>query len=463
MKVKIIFLIIFLTNILIAIEFGSKAASDPETVLELQIENDLAERIQKFLLPLVGQSLADVDLQLEYPQLISEFYGIKTDEKQSLPGLPVSKSTNFHDNFGLENRKDLAKIISKNINIILSEKIKEDKRKEIETLLEDWLKIDPDHDMLLIQYHKLMSNDNQPDYTIIFILLIILTFFATLMIKSGFRYLGSSLKKVRISDFGNILHIKGDMGNQRATSNPIGLNGLNINQKQPLPITIIEHSKPENDLLDFTFLENLSEMNFIQLINNETPEDIALMLSKLDPHYSSRIFSMLKDDAKEIMDSLIKSEPKSQKNVNSLRQKIFNKYSKFEENKDYKFAGNETLISIINNSSAKESLAIFEELKFKDNTLAVDIREKIFLLEDIIDLDDNVIKALMKTLHHDLMVKFIANNNERYQEKFFKNMTKRSISIIQEDIEMCIQCKENDKYESTNEMLMTVRIVLNFT
>jgi flagellar motor switch protein FliG len=68
----------------------------------------------------------------------------------------------------------------------------------------------------------------------------------------------------------------------------------------------------------------------------------------------------------------------------------------------------------------------------------------------------------MKTLHHDLLVKFLAQNESSFREVFFRNMTERSISIIQEDIELNSDFSESEKADSTNEMLMTIRKILNY-
>jgi len=459
-KVQILLAFIFLCSFSFGIDLAEK--QDSETVLEIQIENELANRIQKYLEPLVGKTLVFVDLELEYPQLQREFYGTDVDAGQSLPGLPVAKSTKTKDKFGLENKKDMTKIISKNINIIMSEKVGEDKRKEIKKLLDEWLQINSSRDMLLIQYRKLKKESLNVN-SILFILLLVIIFLLAIMIKSGFRYLASALQKVKIAEFGNMLRIQGDMAPTRISDNSQGLSNLHISKRKPLPIVLTKNTSDEQDYQDYSFMESLSVKNFLKFIKDENNDNIALILSKLDASYSSKIIEAMKEDSRKIIEVLTANNPRSQKAVKEFRNKIYEKYSKFKEDRDYKIEGSATLISLINNLPAASSDNLYEQVKKSSGKVAAQIRKHIFLLNDIIELSDDVIKALMKTMNHDLLIKFLAHNENRFRERFFKNMTKRSISILLEDIEMHSDYGESEKEESTNEMLMTIRKILNYS
>ena len=459
-KVQILLAFIFLCSFSFGIDLAEK--QDSETVLEIQIENELANRIQKYLEPLVGKTLVFVDLELEYPQLQREFYGTDVDAGQSLPGLPVAKSTKTKDKFGLENKKDMTRIISKNINIIMSEKVGEDKRKEIKKLLDEWLQINSSRDMLLIQYRKLKKESLNVN-SILFILLLIIIFLFMIMLKSGFRYLASALQKVKIAEFGNMLRIQGDMAPTKMSDNSQGLSNLHISKRKPLPIVLTKNISDEQDYQDYNFMESLSVKNFLKLIKDESDDNIALILSKLDASYSSKIIEAMKEDSRKIIEVLTANNPRSQKTVKEFRNKLYERYSKFKEDRDYKIEGSETLISLINNLPAASSANLYEQVKKSSSKVAAQIRKHIFLLDDIIELSDDVIKALMKTMHHDLLIKFLAHNENRFRERFFKNMTKRSISILLEDIEMHSDYGESEKEESTNEMLMTIRKILNYS
>jgi len=67
-----------------------------------------------------------------------------------------------------------------------------------------------------------------------------------------------------------------------------------------------------------------------------------------------------------------------------------------KEDRDYKIEGSETLISLINNLPAASSANLYEQVKKSSSKVAAQIRKHIFLLNDIIELSDDVIKALMK-------------------------------------------------------------------
>lgn len=91
-----------------------------------------------------------------------------------------------------------------------------------------------------------------------------------------------------------------------------------------------------------------------------------------------------------------------------------------------------------------------------------DIRRSIFLHEDIIKLENDIIKGIIKSIHHQLLVRFLASTDKDVREKFLLNLTKRAAAIIEEDIEMIGELTQQEKDLAINEMVNTIRVVLKF-
>ncbi|RLC52148.1 MAG: hypothetical protein DRZ79_01615, partial [Candidatus Cloacimonadota bacterium] len=142
--------------------------------------------------------------------------------------------------------------------------------------------------------------------------------------------------------------------------------------------------------------------------------------------------------------------------------RLYEKYESLFEEERYTFDGKKALIKIINSLPSKNSEELYREIHSLNPRMAEDIRINIFLIEDILKLDNDVIKAIIKSIHHNLLVTFLASTEDKIREKFTINLTKRAALILEEDIELLGNLSQDEKEKAIDEMLATIRMILKY-
>jgi flagellar motor switch protein FliG len=145
-----------------------------------------------------------------------------------------------------------------------------------------------------------------------------------------------------------------------------------------------------------------------------------------------------------------------------LRKKLIDKYNEFKKNEKVKIDGTQILANLINMLPYDKSSEFFDNLKSTDIDLAAEIKDKILLLEDIIKLDDNIIKGIIFNIDHAQLALFLASVDNDIKEKFFRNMSVRSQDILKEDLDNLGELSAEEKFKAVNDVLKSIRTLLNY-
>jgi flagellar motor switch protein FliG len=159
---------------------------------------------------------------------------------------------------------------------------------------------------------------------------------------------------------------------------------------------------------------------------------------------------------------MLKDTQKTKSEIETLQKKYFKKYKDQLIKAKLQYNGKEKLIHVINGSSPEFSKKIITELETLGKEIAEEIRKKVFLLEDILLLEDDDIERIITGVNHDLLVEFLMSSGDDIKQKFFKHMSPRAISIIEEDMELHGELSEEDKDTSVAEMLNSIRTIMNY-
>jgi flagellar motor switch protein FliG len=74
-----------------------------------------------------------------------------------------------------------------------------------------------------------------------------------------------------------------------------------------------------------------------------------------------------------------------------------------------------------------------EELK---QGLADEIRQLMFIFEDLINVDDRGIMAILKEVNNEELILAMKTASDEMKEKIFKNMSERAAQMMKEDLEV---------------------------
>ncbi|MGE0859247.1 MAG: flagellar motor switch protein FliG [Gammaproteobacteria bacterium] len=186
-------------------------------------------------------------------------------------------------------------------------------------------------------------------------------------------------------------------------------------------------------------LESLKWMDpraIVELVRYEHPQIIAIVLSYLDSDQSAEVLSLLPENTRAdllmrvaTMDGI---QPAAMKELNEmlelqLRGGVGGQQSSL--------GGIKCAAEILNYVDRSVEAKINEQITEADADLATKIQDLMFTFENIADIDDRGIQALLREVSTDNLVLAMKGCDDTIKEKIFKNMSSRAAEMLREDLE----------------------------
>jgi flagellar motor switch protein FliG len=194
-------------------------------------------------------------------------------------------------------------------------------------------------------------------------------------------------------------------------------------------------SKTMQGTQNFAFLSKIKPQQLADFIMNEHPQTVALILAHMDPSAAAETLYIFPDDLRaEVamrMAKLGDITPAIIKRVSAVLE------SKLESLASYKVevGGPRAVADVFNRLGAKASKATLSQIEQLDQELAASIKEMMFTFEDMVDLDGNSIREILKAVDKNDLMLALKNAAEELKEKFYANMSQRAKDAFIEELQ----------------------------
>lgn len=240
-------------------------------------------------------------------------------------------------------------------------------------------------------------------------------------------------------------------------SRAMGEDGIGISGKDFLQKTMPKafDSKKSDDILgdllnkseEKTF-EKLSAMNpnvLANLLMTEHPQTIALILVNMKHQTAAEILQLLPENIQgEVIIRIADLEEVPSEIVNEIHEVVDEMIADMGEETTATAGGLDTAAEILNYLDHKTENAIFEKIESVREDLADEIRQKMFVFSDLVNLDDRSIRTLLKEISNDELILALKTASEELSTKVFNNVSKRASEMMKEDMEVMGPVKLKD-------------------
>lgn len=79
---------------------------------------------------------------------------------------------------------------------------------------------------------------------------------------------------------------------------------------------------------------------------------------------------------------------------------------------------------------------VLNKIKDWDSELSDKIRDKMFVFENLTDMDDRSVQTLLRDVNPELLKLALKGTTEATKEKIYTNMSKRAADLLREDMEL---------------------------
>lgn len=208
----------------------------------------------------------------------------------------------------------------------------------------------------------------------------------------------------------------------------------------------------------FEFVRKADSKSLLNIVQNEHPQTIALILSYAKPQQASDIISELpKEKRIEVVERIARLDRASPEYINLVEQIMEKKFDSIESVDLMEVGGVHYIADIMNTVDRSTEKFIFDELSVRDPALADEIRKLMFVFEDIINLDSMSVQRFIREVDSKDMAVALKAANPEVIEMFYANMSSRMKEAIQSDIEYLHNVRMKDVEEAQQRIVTTIR------
>ncbi|NQU07727.1 MAG: flagellar motor switch protein FliG [Candidatus Abyssubacteria bacterium] len=197
-------------------------------------------------------------------------------------------------------------------------------------------------------------------------------------------------------------------------------------------------SKLENVIKEtpFQFVRKVDPAQILNFIQDEHPQTIALVLAHLSASVSAMVLAALPEDMQEEVVFRISSmEQTSPEIIRDVEMVLERKLAAVIRPEMTKVGGVKSVAEILNRVDRTTEKSVFSKLSERDPELATEVRNLMFVFDDIVMVTDAGIQRTLKEIDNKDLSLALKAANEDVKNKVFTNMSNRATEMIREDME----------------------------
>ncbi|MBB6694752.1 flagellar motor switch protein FliG [Cohnella xylanilytica] len=208
----------------------------------------------------------------------------------------------------------------------------------------------------------------------------------------------------------------------------------------------------------FDFARKAEPTQILNFIQNENPQTIALVLSYLLPEQSSAVLSSLPQDKQADVARRIALMDSTSPEVIAQVERVLEQKLSATVTQDYTNAGGiEAIVQILNGVDRGTERTILDSLEIQDPELAEEIKKRMFVFEDIVNLDNRSIQRIIRDIENADLQLALKVASEEVREAIFRNMSKRMAETFKEEMEYMGPVRLRDVEEAQTRIVATIR------
>ena len=194
------------------------------------------------------------------------------------------------------------------------------------------------------------------------------------------------------------------------------------------------------------------------IIRNEHPQIIAIVLCYLDRDISAKVLELLnariRIDVLMRISTLDTLQPAALRELNEMLEAHT---AGGQTGQASTVGGIKTAAEILNFVDGTIEGEIMEEIKEADGDLGQRIQDLMFVFENLLDVADAGIQVLLREASSESLVLALKGADEPMREKIFRNMSKRAAEMMRDDLEAKGPVRLSEVEEAQKELLTIAR------
>lgn len=209
----------------------------------------------------------------------------------------------------------------------------------------------------------------------------------------------------------------------------------------------------------FNFFMKGDPKALLSLLQHERPQVIALIMSYMDAEQAAKVLEQLPEGKRiPTVEAMAKMDRVSPEAIAIVEEEMKRKFATIITSEDnMNLGGIDFVADIMNNVDRSNERRIFEELDKTNPDLCQSIKDKMFVFENILDMDDRSVQRFIRDCDAKDIVFALKNATEEMKSLFFSNMSKRMAETVRGDLETTTNVRLKDVEEAQQRIVNIIR------
>jgi flagellar motor switch protein FliG len=194
------------------------------------------------------------------------------------------------------------------------------------------------------------------------------------------------------------------------------------------------------------------------LVRNEHPQIVAIVLAYLDPDQAAEVLPLLpermRSDVLMRIARLDGIQPQALRELDEIMEKQFSGGNNLKASS---VGGIKVAATILNLMDSTQEQAITAKIGEVDADLGQRIQDLMFVFDDLAGVDDRSTQTLLREISGETLGLALKGADPRVKDKILKNMSKRAAEMLVEDMEAKGPAKLSDVEAAQKEILAIAR------
>ena len=183
-------------------------------------------------------------------------------------------------------------------------------------------------------------------------------------------------------------------------------------------------------------LQWMAPQAIAEVLEEEHPQIAATVLTQLDDDHAAAVLESLPANLRsDVIYRIASMEILDPRAIDELDRVMSSQIGKLQKTPPKKIQGIQNAAAILNAASPKLENELLETLHGSDQTLGDQVKEKMFVFDNLLSLDDRGFQRLIRDIATENMVVALKGVDSSLQERFFKNMSERAAEILRDDMD----------------------------
>jgi flagellar motor switch protein FliG len=211
--------------------------------------------------------------------------------------------------------------------------------------------------------------------------------------------------------------------------------------------------------MPFNFLSHADPRQLLSYVQHEHPQTIALVLAHIPSALASSILSGLSPEVQsEVAHRIAVMDRTSPDVIRQVEQALQRKLSTVLQPDELSTVGGlDPLVDIINRADRTTERLILEALEARSPEIAEEIRRRMFMFEDIVNLDDRSVQLVLRQVEPSDLATALKGVSETVRDKVTANLSERGRENLLEEMDLMGPVKVKMVEEAQTKIVAVIR------